>query len=757
MQLKTVFTLTGIALTNVALADHEENQELYRAEDMLITSAHKPFPNTTRATPSFDITKEDIEKQNLITASDAVKTAPSVQVRRRFYGDTNGVTAVRGSTNFQSAQTNVYVDGIPIHNHVQTRWNGAPKWSLIAPNALDSSTVFYGPYSAEHIGGFGGTFDLKTVLPDDFEMSMDVTGIIQDSHRFGQDEVLTGHKEYISVGDSFGDFSILGFYNHLENDGQAQSFDGTTTLSDGNSGTAVTGGSFTKTTAGASKVIVGDRGINENIIDLYEVKMSYDLTPDLRALATVAFEDTERNSTARTYLRDSSGNEIWSGTVNQGGQEFTAAPNKRITANPRRTLMYGFNLSGELTDNWDIDTTASWFDNFDDDTYTWSNAAADSTDLSGLIEEKNVWWADYMLKLATESLFGNDDLGFMGGYQLNYSSMVYNKFSSDNVDARQKTTHSDSDGGQTSTNSAFTQLDWDFMENWNAMAGVRFDNWHTYKGHINNQDGDGGIPDRSASRFSPKASLAFTPEDDLSLRYSFSKAYRFPIVEELFLSTSNTDVENLSDSTLKPENGYFHDFQVRQELDEGYARVSFFYNTIKDEILHTTTVLTSGKTANRIRGVDATETIGAEFVYEQDYILNLPVGLNLNGTWMNKNITADSNYPASVGNQWPRIPKWRANGTLTHHTTLDWDNVVAVQYRSRQFPTTGNSENTWNVYGASDEYVLVNVKSSYRLDVGNGKSARFSVGIDNLLDENYYDNHPYPQRTYFARVGFDID
>jgi hypothetical protein len=42
------------------------------------------------------------------------------------------------------------------------------------------------------------------------------------------------------------------------------------------------------------------------------------------------------------------------------------------------------------------------------------------------------------------------------------------------------------------------------------------------------------------------------------------------------------------------------------------------------------------------------------------------------------------------------------------------------------------------------------------MDVGNDITAKFAVGIDNILDEGYYDFHPYPQRTYFATIGLDI-
>lgn len=65
-------------LCNHAIADHANNAEnIYRATDMVITSGHKLFPNTTAATPNFNVTREEIDKTNLISAEDAIKMVPS--------------------------------------------------------------------------------------------------------------------------------------------------------------------------------------------------------------------------------------------------------------------------------------------------------------------------------------------------------------------------------------------------------------------------------------------------------------------------------------------------------------------------------------------------------------------------------------------------------------------------------------------------------------------------------------------------------
>ncbi len=769
-----LFSSTVFAEKNVTEKNDEQEDTTqttqYTGETMVITTSHKLFPNTTVATPSFQVSDEDINKTNLITASDAIKMAPSVHVRRRFYGDTNGVTAIRGSTNFQTNHFNLFVDGIPLHNPVQTKWNGSPKWSLIAPDAIDTAIVFYGPYSAEHKGSFGGTFDLKTRLPEKFEMHMDVKGFIQDSDRFGQHEALTGHKEFISAGNRFDKFTVYGFFNHLENDGQPQSFPATIGANPvgtkGDSVTPATGAHFPEDISGAPSVISSDNGINQNKTDLYEIKLGYDFTDDLRGLFTMAYENTTRSAQARSHLKDANGQTIWTGLASQNGVEFEANPKSfgrgALTGNEneRQTLMYGLNLSGKITENWSLDTTASYFDAFKDQARESKFSKKDPayiTDKSGRITEVKAWWADYSVKLATINLFDRDDLGFMAGYQFNHSFLDLKQYNSDDVISGSKDSKrtSNFNGGSTQTNSVFMQTDWDITNQWNIMAGVRYDHWEATRGHIKNAD----LPDRDASRVSPKASLSFTPTDRLNFRYSFTQAYRFPVAEELFESSTNTNSVNISDPNLGPEKGYFHDLKIQYELPDGYASASVFYNTIDDEILRTQTrVIRDNRntTSNRTRSIDKTETIGIELVYVQNYIFDLPFSLALNGTWINKEIKKDSNNPALEGNDWPRLPKWRANATATYHTTANWDNVLSVQYRNDQFANANNNDVNQGVFGTSSAYVLLNFKTTYSLDVGNGITTRFSLGVDNILNEAYYDFHPYPQRTYFANIAVDI-
>ncbi len=818
MNIKKAFMPLLLVPASGAMAEHTPTHQL---DEMVITTSGKLFPETTIATPSFEITAEDIAKVNLATAEDIVRGAPGIQVRRRFIGDTNGIVATRGSTNMQTAHTMMLQDGIPLSNLTQTKWNGAPRWTQIAPNSVESVKIFYGPFSAQHSGGsFGSVIEVKTKMPDEFEMHMDATGFMQESERFGRDETLWGHKEFISAGDRFGDFTISGSFNHIENQGQPQQWDSqsaythqteaaeldavntagaealaevdtvvtaantaaiiaanqleaqtdwddsvTATTERWDNVTNVTGGQKTISTTGADKLITGDKGIEETINDLYSLKMGYDLTDNLRALFNINFEDFERKTgqadlAARNYMTDENGAQYWGasdklalqdgtyyrpGTGGWGASKY--APNESV----RQTLSYGFNLSGQVNDDWSIDTSASYFDAFKDHSINPNKSSLDPADTNtGNITEKEMWWATYDFKLATDHLFSDKDLGFMWGYQYHQADLQTSTYSSTNITAQTRDALTGDVGGETQLHSAFGQLDYDFLGDFNVMAGARLDVWSASGGH----DGALYFEDREQTRVSPKASISWAP-NEFSARYSFSRAYRFALAQELYESASKGNSKNIADPSLGPENGNFHNLTLAYEILEGLVSVDFFYNTIEDEIMNTTKEIQNTNISTFL-GIDKTETIGVQMLYKQDNLFDLPLDLNLNGTWLDKQIVANTGAEDLVGKQWVRTSNWKANGSATYHLTDQWDTTLSANYRGPQYANEDNSDNVTGVYGASDEYLLLNVKTQYVQPLAHDMKATFSMGVDNLLNEDYFDYHPYPQRTYFANVSLDI-
>jgi iron complex outermembrane receptor protein len=129
--------------------------------------ADQVFQDTSLVSPSSSISAEQLEAISITTVEDALAHEPSLIVRKRFIGDPNGVIGLRGSNMFQTTRSMVFVDGMPLHYHLQTRYRGAPRWSLVSPGEIDNVEVIYGAFSAEYSGNaMGGVVNVNTRRPD---------------------------------------------------------------------------------------------------------------------------------------------------------------------------------------------------------------------------------------------------------------------------------------------------------------------------------------------------------------------------------------------------------------------------------------------------------------------------------------------------------------------------------------------------------------------------------------------------------------
>lgn len=773
--MKKYLLLLGIVYLPSGMAAEAAKQnkaDKYEGEDMVITSTvtDRKFPNTAKATPSHTIDKADVEaKVNATTVEDFLKFTPGLLIRKRFMGDPNGNLGMRGSNVFQTAHSMVFGDGMPLHNPLRTSFNGAPRWSMISPSEVESAEVLYGPFSAQYGGNsFGGVVNLNTAMPEKFEAQMDAMGMFQDVHRSGRNETLEGFKTFISAGDRFDKFSVYGSYNHFENDGQPMTINAAA-LSSAAGGTVVTGGEGYQTAQGAPAIAYGDIGVAQQATDLFKAKFAYDFTEDLQGRFTIAYEDrVGKVDDPNSLLRDATtGNTLWGGATSTGlsantnyrtaGEQRFSVPGSvfSVSDSERQALNYGLSLKGKISTNWSIDTTASYYDAFKDRTISSNlNPNHPSNQNKGQVSDEKPWWATYDLKLATDKFLGRDDLSFMGGYQFNHASLNLDVYDSNNYLAGTADFKTNDSGGQTQTNSAFSQLEWRLLPDWSVMAGGRFDHWQTIDGHVRTFGATNNIQnyaDRDASRFSPKASLEYSP-NAWTFRYSFSKAYRFPIAEELFASVSRLNSLSISAPDLGPESGYFHNFMTQYDIPRGYVRANFFYDQINNEIANTQQTI-NGQTITTFLPIEQTETIGVDLTYQQNAVFEFPVDLMVNGTFMNKEITKNTRNQSLVGNEWDRIPRLQVNGTITYHIIMPWDASVGVRYRSDSFQRLDNSDTAANVMGGTDESTFVDLKTTYRLPINPKLNSTLSAGIDNVFDANAFENHPYPQRTYFVRAS----
>ncbi|ODT80669.1 MAG: TonB-dependent receptor [Nitrosomonadales bacterium SCN 54-20] len=736
-------------------------------KEMVVTGETERDTHFT--SPSTRVTRTQIERQNAQTTEEVLKYMPSLQIRQRYVGDPNGVLGIRGADMFSTARNMVYADGLPLHNFLQATYNGAPRWSLVGPNEIDSVDVVYGPFSAEYSGNsIGGVINIKTRMPHKQEFYVESSLFIQPFKIYGPDKgTFIGDRQYVSYGNRIQDkFTVFLAYNRLEAQSQPMSyFIDNTGLRNVSGETAVGGGIGVLDSRGTPSIIYGDTGPEKVNTHLFKGKFGYDITSNLQALFTVAYEDRTRNgNNVQNFLTTTSGQSFWGGRASLNGTGFNVVQ-KGFGGNQdkRETLNLGLSLRGALTPDWNIDTTMSYFDVLKDIRASafFNQDDPANTEAGQLQDFRRFSWLNYDLKLSAPVLLGNDKVSFLAGYHFDQYNLSFRQYSLTDYStlARGALQANRNNDGQTSMHAMFAQSTFRFLPQWDVTAGVRQEWWAATKGVVGNLE----VPDRSLAATSPKVSVGYEP-GQWKVRYSFGRAHRFPVIAELYQSLSTPTSILTANARLKPENGVHHNFMVEYGLPKGYIRVNAFRDDIKDAIQQVRTVsgvvITSG-----FQNIGQTSTTGVELIYDQRRVLGSKLDFMFNGTWMNAKVekgpmvdfTTSTGVPADynlTGKQIIRLPHWRANFFGTYHMTEAWDVSLSGRYTSDSFNDPDNGDHVNNVFGAQSDFFFMDFKTSYRHKFQNGLKSRFSFGISNLNNDKAWVFHPYPQRTYLVEAAF---
>ncbi len=733
--------------------------------------------------PTSLLTPEDIVSINATTTEDLVKYEPSIVIRKRYIGDSNGTLGLRGSNMFATARSMVFADGVPLHYLLQTRWSGAPRWTMVSASEIAQVEILYGPFSAEYSGNsMGGVVLIETAIPQEREVHVDLDYFSQDFNAYGFDDRLNGYKTFVSYGDTFhsdnrGDLSVYLSYNHLDNDSQPQSyyFDaskpaaGAVAVTGGLPGKDVYGNEVLNKTPqydGDKIFYFGDTGVEQATTDNFKLKLGYDFE-NWSSLLNLAYEDrTTLRDSPNSYLRNAGGDTVWSGNFVQDGEGIKIAA-ARLGASDldRRSLSTGLRLKGDLSDSTYFEANMSDFRILEDNSRASSHSLQDPlfNGRGQTTDYEDTGWQ------TLEGKFVFSDLGTKGlelitgaryeAYQLNMD--IFNSVDWTQGDNAGYTSRS---GGETNISAAFAQMNWNINERWDLALGGRYEYWESHDGYFNKDDPAtpeldlADVPETSSNQFSPKFSLGYLPAKDWLVRYSLARAYRFPVVEELFMQSQSYSTIVTAKPDLKPENGLHHNLMLEKQFTTGYVRVNIFTETIQDAIESQQALLAGGGTVTTFTAIDEVETDGIEFIANRYglWVPELDIRFNIAYTKsiIADNSTAEGASPSTTieGNDYPRMPRWRSNLMATYHLNNRWDFSGNVQYADKSFGRLDNTDTAEHVMGAQDGYTRIGVKTTYdfsdQLEVG--------FGIDNLTNEISYVAHPWPGRTMYLSLSYDM-
>ena len=740
------------------------------AVEEITVIADQVFKDTTLVSPTSTISAAQLESISLTTVEDALAHEPSLIVRKRFIGDPNGVIGMRGSNMFQTTRSMVFVDGLPLHYHLQTRFRGAPRWSLVSPGEIENVEVIYGAFSAEYSGNaMGGVVNVNTRRPTAERITFESGYFAQEYQQQNSDEIFGGYRTYASYENQIGNLGFFGSYTKMDNEGQPQTqlFSQRVT---GTAGAVVSSGSVQGSNEFSEDgIYFADSGPESSKIDVYKAKLFYDLDR-IQFRGSVAYEDrTRAEDQQNNFLLDSNGNPVFDRRVEIEDVVYDtyAFGRSRLQqrTQKRDSLLLGAGFSAALNDDWVTDAFYSQFTILDDvetrsgnhplaDTYL-----ADNERYRGRITEyDNTGWKIFDIKLATESWLGDDRQRLSLGlhydeYQLKYVVDDYNSITGqrdvDETDGHAGTGRPDS-GGKASTSALFLQYGYALGDQWDLSLGLRYEDWQAQEGFI----GSAQTPERIETGLSPKLSLAWEPNDTYQLRYSLARALRFPVIEELYVNDNQgAGAAVISDPSLSPEDGVFHNLSFVQamgdaKVNKGTVRINLFYEVIDDVIFNQQA--TNG--TSTFLPVGEVTTMGTEFIWEQRALFNSPLDVRFNLTHTDTKITENVFNPSFEGKQFPRSAEWRSNLMLSYKLSEQWNLGASVRYASDSFGELDNSDTADNVFGAQDSFLFVGAKLNWQAS----KSLKLSAGIDNLFNEEAYVFHPWPGRTYHLQAKYQI-
>ena len=733
------------------------NQQTDTQLPEMVVRGEKPAVDRNLPAVSESVTAAEIaETVNAVNVEDAVKYLPSLQIRKRYIGDRNGIVASRSSGTRISARSLVYADGLLLSNLLGNSFGFPPRWSLVSPEEIKRIDVIYGPFSAAYPGNsMGATIHMTTRLPETFEAHAKAQGFRQKFKLYGTDEEYNGGQINAVLGNRHDKLAWFASVNHLDSKGHPQSFanSAVSTTAGGGGDTAVTGAHQDRDANGNGRVVFGATGIDHTVQDNFKIRLTYDLTPALRASYLLGYWQNDSDVTVKSYLRDAAGNPVYSGNVNIGGFRYTLAtsafqPSKRTEEH----WMHGLSLKTDTKGEWDFGAAVTYY-NFGKDEQRSPTTALPAAQSGGAgqiaLADGNGWRtldlkADWRPGLER----GRHEASF--GYHYDRYTLDSRVFNTANWLNGGTTTRVSAFAGNTETQALFAQDAWRFAPDWKLTLGGRYERWHAFGGATSNSSTTVNHATRTENFFSPKAALALQATPDWLLRASLGRAYRMPTVSELFQGSISAGAIVNNDPNLKPEKAWSGELTAERNLGHGLLRLSLFQENAHDA-LYSQTNMTVFPTVTNIQNIDKIRTRGVEVAFQgKDVGLR---GLDLSGsvTYADSEILKNDKFPASVGKQQPRVPDWRASAAATWHRDSRLSYTLAARYSGRQYNTLDNIDSNPDTYGGTSRFFVADVRVNYKF----AKRYTASAGVDNLNNYRAYAFHPYPQRTFHAEVKFD--
>ncbi|WP_166141419.1 TonB-dependent receptor [Methylosinus sp. RM1] len=739
------------------------------------------LPNTVAS-----ITRKQIDETiNVIDTEDVVKYLPSLFVRKRNNGDTQAVLQTRTWGVSSSARSLVYADDLLLTALIGNDNSiGAPRWGLVAPEEIERVDMLYGPFSAQYPGNsMGGVLQITTRMPDKLEVTAKQSVSLQDFSLYGTSKLFHTEVTSASVGDKIGDFSwfLTGNYAH----GTTQPL----TYVTSSSLYGWPGAYFSNTKSGGPATVLGSSGNLENDQVNAKLKLAYDFSPTIRATYTLGFWSNDGTSIPQSYVSGglqafgatSGTGSIGSAAMQSFGSGYYRVQEKMLT----NALAVKSNTGGPF----DFEISASHFTYLQSDQRSPYTAAPVGYSSTGKdVRYNGTYWTLLDLKgiLRPDGVLAGHDISFgLHGDQFHLNNPTWLTTNWTSGMASSYGVAASIGQGTTRTQALWAQDAWRISKEFKFTVGGRWEHWVASDGYNQslgsiNANGFGSTatalsmlptyqPVLNHTRFSPKGSLQWTPDEDWTITGSIGLANRFPTAKELYNLTTIAGASGTlvnPNPNLRPEVALSKELAVERKIGaDGSVRVSLFDEEVRDAIISQSTFVTGQNfTASQTTNVDRVRNSGVEVAARKDNVLVQGLELVGSATYLNARVISDSKWAPSGGTNYdnwalsvagkrvPNVPDWRATMEATYRPDDHWAFTVAARYQGQMWSTLANNDIAHGVYQSFDRFFVVDTKIHYKWN----KHISFDFGVDNIGNYKYFLFHPFPQRTYTMSAKYEF-
>ncbi len=751
--------LSLLLITQVIGEEVKGEEKVKKAEEIpevVVTATRIEIPVGSAPASVNVVTKEKMEKRNVKTLDDLVNEIPGVYVHRtRVVLDTpTDSISLRGIPGYR--RNLVMIDGIPLNGPQ----GGELKLGGFRFEDIERIEVVKGPFSALYGGlAIGGVVNIISTLPEKREFNFK-TGY---GSSFDRGKALDDlRKVYLSYGDKIKNLSFFVSYGHEATNGFPNNL--IRVMAQPPSG--ISGWKYTTTPYGDPRWIVGDSGDHKGWDQNFTLRLGYKFNENTNLrLSMMRIWGSSSYDDPHTYL--------WNATTGEPVWEYF------VPGRPPNVLKEAMFLAGKIAKDYTIyslnfETKVKearlkmTLGLFDQDDYLFTTPCVGNLTGCGNYEyatkeggpglthntpAKN-YVADLQvtLPISLRTPYLNTHILTFGASYKRAEAKTKQYKLSNWKDENSKTSLVYETKGKDRIFALFIQDEIPVTQKLTLYLGARQDWWKTFDGY-ENYVGQAGYPkefdERSESSFNPKFSFVYNFSEKTTLRGSIGRAFRPPMIIELYRSFMTPGSFIYGNPNLKTEKSWSWDLGIRHSFWEGNkVEITYFENYLKDLIY-------SRSTGRYIGPREIVETVnagkaeikGVEFSLEQKFRKYVKTFANL--TWNDAKLKDNPANPRSEGKRITGIPETMFNLGIEVEKG-SFSGALVGRYRSKVYGNDENRDKKEGVFGSYDSYFVADARLTYKLF----KNASLSLSIDNLFDKKYYYYYLEPRRSWFLEFSY---